>query len=198
MGLNLGLMLGTEGSLEVKRNRLALQARKSGADYLFWLDDDHTFPHDALERLLKRDKAVIGCNCLTRATEPLPTARIDGERLETTAEKVRADLVEEVEGIGFGMVLMRVAIFDALDEWARDNGGERAWPLFDSRTDYEGNVTTGEDMFFCGLLNLAGIPIYVDHALSWEVGHLSQRINAYGEKNDIPATLAPAGVRQGR
>lgn len=193
------LLIEDNGSLEIKRNRLAIAARATEAEFLLWLDDDQTFPPDALHRLLKHDLPVVGCNIATRSEVPQSTALAEGDdqRIQTTEELALAGSIQEVRALGLGLCLMKMDVFDLLDAWASGRGAQKAWPLFDSRVDHLGNVTTGEDVYFCGLIRAAGIPIYVDHALSWEIGHLAQtiKLNAHvaGEKVNADFILSASG-----
>src|SRR3954466_6682373 len=43
------------------RERLVAMARDWQAEFILWVDADHTFPTDALIRLLRRGKRVVGC-----------------------------------------------------------------------------------------------------------------------------------------
>src|SRR5688572_26366680 len=72
-------LFADEGSIDLKRTRLALAAKKSGADYVLWLDADHTFPPDSLLVLMGHDQPIVGCNYPTRAPRysARPTAQSD-------------------------------------------------------------------------------------------------------------------------
>ena len=49
-----------------------------------------------------------------------------------------------------------------------------AYPWFDTPWIEENEKHIGEDTFFCVRCKEAGIPIYVDHDLSWEVRHIGE------------------------
>jgi hypothetical protein len=153
-----------EGSIELKRTRLALAARQSAADYILWLDADHTFPADTLLRLMMHNLPIVGCNFLNRAGNRATAVMSQDRFVETTREKAEAGEVEQVGAIGFGLVLMKAPVLDVVPKpWFRTEIGE------------DGACTVGEDVHFCNHARAAGVPIYVDHALSWTAGHIAQR-----------------------
>lgn len=158
------------------RNRLVAEAWNSKADYMLWLDADHVFPCDALLRLLGRNKFVVGCNYARRANPTSPTASKHGKDDEmdlvwTTEAKASADEVEEVAHLGLGLCLMDMRSLGILDAQAEKEGKEHFWPLFRMDPTPDGIRAIGEDVHFFKKLREAGIKIYCDHALSWELGH---------------------------
>lgn len=178
--------------LTESRHRLVAEALVWGADYLLWCDADHVFPPDALARLWSRNLPVVGCNYPRRFIPTAPTAAKhvsdtdDHQNLVyTTVEKAHDDEVEEVSHLGFGLCLMDMRIFDALQLKADEKDGNFL-PLFqfEPREDKIGVI--GEDVFFFRKLREAGVKIYVDHALSWEVGHIHEMIltNAHAVKQE--------------
>ena len=155
------------------RNRLTRDAIAWGANYLLWLDSDHTFPPDALVRLLSHNLPVIGANYARRCTPTHPTAAtISGEGIWTTQELAEAGRVEQVGRLGLGVCLIDITVFGQLHRHAKAVGKETIWPLFCQQEVPNSIEVVGEDTFFFNLLHEAGIATYVDHGLSWEVGHL--------------------------
>ncbi|TFI59117.1 hypothetical protein E2493_06220 [Sphingomonas parva] len=136
------------------RNYLADQALKWGADGLLWLDDDHVFPADALARLLRHDKPIMAANYVRRQEGGAPTAEKNGEPVWTTKEKAEAGACEEVHLVGMGVCFM---VADALRKIEA--------PYFGG--DYE-------DVYLCNKLRAAGVPLYIDHALSWASSHIGE------------------------
>lgn len=167
------------------RHRLVAEALAWGADYLLWMDSDHVFPRDALCRLWARNLPVVGVNYARRCQPTAPTAaRIvtDADEADhknlvyTTRAKAEAGEVEEVSHLGFGLVLMRAGLFNILQLHAEREGKESFLPLFAMPAKEDGTSFVGEDVFFFGKVREAGVKIHCDHALSWEVGHLHERI----------------------
>lgn len=167
--------------LTESRHRLVAEALAWGADFLLWMDADHVFPADAFCRLWSHGLPVVGVNYPRRAAPTAPTAAYydgtpEAKLLYTTEEAAKAGKVEPVAHLGFGLCLMDMRIFDALQAHAEANGDGNFLPLFQF-TPTENKVgMIGEDVFFFRKLKDAGISAFVDHALSWEVGHLYEVI----------------------
>lgn len=163
--------------LTESRHRLVAEALAWGADYMLWLDADHTFPPDTLLRLWSHNKAVVGCNYSRRAVPTGPTAcSLEDGLLYTTQDKAKDDLVEECKHLGFGVLLVNMAVFDALQLKAEADGKNSFLPLFmfEPTPDQVGMI--GEDVYFFNKLREAGVKAYVDHGLSWDVGHIHKTI----------------------
>jgi hypothetical protein len=165
------------------RHTLVASAIDWEADYMLCLDADHVFPPDTLMRLLEHGLPVVGCNYARRITPTAPTAAIDsGDEdstrhiLYTTLEKAEAKLVEQCEHLGFGVLLIDMRVFDALQHHADEHGDGNILPLFKFEPTPGKIGMIGEDVFFFRRLAEAGIKPFVDHGLSWEVGHIYELI----------------------
>jgi len=165
--------------LTQSRHALVAEALFWGADFLLWLDADHVFPPDTFVRLWARNKPVVGCNYARRDSPTAPTAAksIDGGNnalVYTTEEKAQANELEEVSHLGFGVCLIDMRVFDALQAKAEENGETSFLPLF--HFEVKGSTVIGEDVFFFKKIRDAGLKVYVDHGVSWEIGHIHENI----------------------
>lgn len=180
--LDLDLFVVSGSLITFNRALLVRQALEWGASYILWADADHEFPPDALLRLLGHDLPVVGVNYPRRVWPHRPTARdLDGNLVRTTEALARERVVQEVESMGFGLCLMKTETLHMLAE-----------PLFEASHD------VGEDVPFFHKLRENGARLYIDHALSWDVGHVASRIlrNAdAGEEQDGRADFPAAGPR---
>lgn len=159
------------------RNTLVRMANEWGANYLLWLDADHTFPPDVLMRLLSHNLPVVGANYPRRTSPTFPTAQaLDGDHLWTTLEAAEAGHVERVARLGLGVCLVDMTILGALERAAQRAGQETLWPLFAQEAIPDALEVKGEDTYFFELLTRGGIPAYVDHGVSWDVGHVHEVI----------------------
>ena len=159
------------------RNMLVKAAMEWGANYLLWIDGDQVFPDEALLRLLSLNLPVVGVNYPRRVAPHLPTASgLDGKLLRTTEEAARANEVVPVLSLGFGCCLIDMTIFDTLHNHAVANGRKGIWPLFAVEMLNDGPEVVWEDVFFFRQLHAAGIPVHLDHALSWSIGHVHQHV----------------------
>jgi hypothetical protein len=155
--------------LPSSRMELVKRAVKIEATHLMWFDSDMRFPKDTILRLLERNQAMVGANYVYRGIPPKPVSfkNLDwnvrgAEAKERCYTREDSTGLEEVESLGFGCVLMRREVVAAVSP-----------PGFE--VTYDPKVTngwTGEDVHFCRQVKAAGYPIYVDHDLSKEVGHM--------------------------
>lgn len=163
-----------QGTLPRVRNRLFRDALSARAGFSLWIDNDHVFPDWALLRLLEIGQPIVGINQPTRSLEPLPTARNEAkERIYTTREQADAREVERVRHLGFGMVLIDMSIVGTLETLAKERKRRSIYPLFDQIMSPDPDRVVGEDSFFCDAMTEAGIPLHIDHWLSWETKHLA-------------------------
>lgn len=134
---------------------------RQGATHVLWLDTDMTVPPETALRLVQHDHAgeLVAGNYVTRDGSGRFTARRDGHPVPTTPGSTG---LEEVDGVGFGVVLMRTDLLAGIPRpWFRH--GLNAT---------DGDI--GEDLMMCRALRAAGHRIYIDHELSKEIGHIGQ------------------------
>jgi len=145
-----------------QRERLAEEALKDGADAILWVDSDMRFPKDALEILLSRDLPIVGVNATTRRFPVKPTALdIDPETNDLVKVNSKGKTgLEQVMGVGFGMVLIKKEVFEAT---------QKPWFWFE-QTDKGGII--GEDIYFCAKAFDAGFQSVIDHELSMHIRHI--------------------------
>lgn len=176
--------------LTESRHTLVAAALNWEADYMLCLDADHVFPPTTLMRLMSHCLPVVGCNYARRVTPTAPTAATDSgdaddlrHMLYTTKEKAEANLVEPCAHLGFGVLLIDMKIFDHLQAHADKEWDGNILPLFMFEPTENKIGMVGEDVFFFRKLAQAGIRPFVDHNLSWEVGHCAEIIltNAHAE-----------------
>lgn len=140
------------------RNHLALEAFKVDATHILWIDSDMCFPPDALDRLLARDKDIVGCAYAKReemhsilAGPVLPVLPGGSTRLR------------EVEWLPFGFVLTKRSVFETIS---------RPWFAYETRAD----SVIPEDKWFCRKARKAKLSIWLDQELSVELGHVGTKV----------------------
>jgi hypothetical protein len=147
--------------LLTQRERLALEARNIGAEYMLWLDSDMAFPSTTALRLMAHNESVVAANYVRRQ---LPAKGVAYEKLgewnNPLPFTIQNELVE-VEGIGMGCMLIKTEILDQIPQ-----------PWFEFEWVPESNDWLGEDMNFCKKLAYAGHKVKVDTSLSKELRHL--------------------------
>jgi hypothetical protein len=170
-------------STDLVANRTELLKRAIGwqARYLLWLDDDHVFPPDTLLRLLRHRLPVVGCNQPRRSnpTGPVAVKRNAAGEMEhvwTTRELAEAGTVEEVIHVGLALCLMDMNILHQVKAHVEKGVGWAQWGPFERRQIAGSTALMGEDVSFMHELTDAGIKVHVDHGLSWQVGHIAERV----------------------
>jgi hypothetical protein len=145
-----------------QRERLAEEALKDGADAILWIDSDMRFPKDALQILLSRKLPIVGVNATTRRFPVLPTALDYDQETKDLVKVTSKDKtgLEQVLGLGFGMVLIRKEVFQKV---------EKPWFWFE-QTDKGGTI--GEDIYFCVKAFDKGFKTVLDHDLSKHIRHI--------------------------
>jgi hypothetical protein len=149
----------TSTYIHVGREWFLEASLKQGATHILWLDTDMSLPREAAVLLAMHERSVVACNYVVRQPSGLFTASRDGQRVATTATSTGLEVVEYV---GMGAMLMRAeAVKDITRPWFRHGLNE-----------FGGDI--GEDVLFCRALAAAGHPVYIDHDLSKQVGHIGQ------------------------
>lgn len=157
--------LGYGGAIHSARQELVEGALGKNCSHVLFLDSDHTFAPQCLERLLNQNKDVIGANYLNRHYPNKWTARKLGKNISSIGKEG----LEQVETNGLGLCLIKAEVF---------KGTPRPWFDMVSRViDSNGSekVEYGfEDMYFCRKVAPAGFKVWIDHDLSQVVDHSIQ------------------------
>lgn len=143
-----------------------------GVTHALWLDTDMRFPPDSLLRLINHDLPMVGINYAKRRVPPdfvaiKTVGWNEGEASRKLVTDENSTGLEEVEAIGFGMVLMQTSALANMPDPKQE-------PWFWFKWMADKNQQVGEDVWFCKLFRDSGQPIYVDHDLSKECGHIGQ------------------------
>jgi hypothetical protein len=123
------------------------------SQWVWFIDDDHTFPHEIVMKLLAHEVDVVTPLVLRRQSPFLPVATVDDNFLDLSANWNPDDLVK-VQFVGSSGMLIRRKVLEALDP-----------PWFDLGYDEEGRRVS-EDVNFCKRAAEAGFGIYVDMAVT--------------------------------
>jgi len=147
--------------LLTQRERLAMAAQQSGAEYMLWLDSDMTFPSTTSLRLLAHNEDIVAANYVRRQ---LPAKGVAYEKIGDWNEPLPFESRDElalVEGVGMGCMLMKTSILSEIPQ-----------PWFEFGWTPESNDHLGEDMIFCQKMAEVGYTVKVDTNLSMEMRHL--------------------------
>lgn len=158
------------------RNVLSKRAVEAGNDYIIFLDTDMRFPQDTFDRLMSHDLPVVAANCAKRRRPISATARKDNPDDPSALDPVWPDPeekgVEKVAVVGAAVMCIKREVFFELQ-----------YPWFHTPWNEDDQRFVGEDLYFCGQLRRYGVPLYIDHGLSWDIGHIGSY--TYGMKDVI-------------
>lgn len=146
-------VIATQGyTIAENRTLIAVKAIENKSDYLLFLDDDMVFPKDTLERLIAREKDIVGIPYFARV---LPRKSVivleSGEEL---VGEVPSELFK-CQHVGTGVMLIKTEVFKNIIR-----------PWFQFKTNSDGCTVQGEDAFFCEVARNKGYDIWCDSTLS--------------------------------
>lgn len=152
------------------------------ATHILFVDSDQVFPADAVHKLAKHGKMIIGANIVTRKLPMLPCATgMDFQKLWTRPESTG---LQEVVSCGTGLLLVNTKVFAEIDI-----------PWFETYYVKDSNVYVGEDVDFCNKARKAGFRIWIDHDLSKEIDHVGEFLYNFPvswEQAEFPRELKEA------
>lgn len=150
--------------IQANRDEIVKQMLDTGSQWLFMVDDDHTFDRRLLISLLDRHVDVVGALALAR-TPPYFVCAFEecSSRTGISRGVSIADLefgsLKEVAAVGTGAILIRRHVLEALE------------PPWFVMTHDEHGVNVSEDVVFCERVRDAGFHVFLDTAQS--IGHLT-------------------------
>lgn len=160
----IALIFGDGSVIHDNRERLVDQALAMQATHVLFLDDDMTFPPEAVVSLLKRDIPFVACNYIRRKPPHIGVA----SRADLTGTVVTtpdSTGLEAAHGTGFGMALIAREVFAAVP---------KPWfmPMWEAAT----VMYHSEDVMFCRRAQAAGFQLYIDQDASRLLGHCSEQV----------------------
>lgn len=172
MNLELSICSRIGSMLCEARHNIAQEAIAAGADYLLWIDSDHVFPADALFRLLKHDKEIVGCAMSSRSTPRYVNCGL-ADSVERDSEELAL-----AKWMSFGLVLIHRRVFEAIElpwfelEWT--GAARPTSPPSEDVITFPKRICAyqGEDVVFFRKARCAGFDVWVDVPLSGQVGHI--------------------------
>lgn len=143
------------------RNDLCKMVLDGGHSHLWFMDDDHAFPPQMLEKLLAHEKPLVTPICLTRVHPFKPvqyTEKLDGEfqYLPIPLSQSDTDGLIEIQAGGCAGMLIAREVIEAI---------EPPWFEYADRS---------EDIIFCEKAKDAGFQLWAD--LSIRLGHITTAV----------------------
>ena len=153
----IGVYMPVGYSVDVSRNLIVEHAISNNYDYIFWVDTDMIVPKDALIKMLSSGKDIISgvySYKLLNGTNAVAKINKNGTYKDIPLKKIReTNKIMEVDGIGFGCVLTKTSVFNALRK-----------PYF------KFTEVCGEDIYFCIKAQEKGYKVYLDTSI--KCGHI--------------------------
>jgi hypothetical protein len=153
--------------LSEARQSAAKELLEEGCTHILYVDSDMAFPPYAAQRMMQHDVPVVAANCSKRVRPLGVTARIKGGPEDDSNQPLWPVKGEEglvkVETVGTALMMVKAEVFTKIE-----------WPWFSQPWYEETERFVGEDVFFCGRLAQAEIPVMVDQGLSWQVRHIGE------------------------
>tara|TARA_R110000868_G_scaffold126924_1_gene334263 strand:+ start:994 stop:1560 length:567 start_codon:yes stop_codon:yes gene_type:complete len=142
------------------RNDIVEEALKDNYTHIFFVDTDMCFSPQVLERLLIRDKDIIGANYYKRNLNKETVIKFmeDGKLV---GKQIPEDLFE-CASIGTGCALIKTDVFKKI-----------GFPYFDFKDEMQ-KEEVGEDVFFCLKAIRNGYKVWVDNTV--DVGHIGEYV----------------------
>jgi len=144
--------------IQACRNDLARQTLETDAQWLFMVDDDHTFDRSLLINLLDRHVPVVAAAAVSRKPPYYVCAYRQGANHAMGLHDFNGEL-EEVDAVGTGAILIRREVLEALEP-----------PWFEVGYDENGR-NVSEDLTFCKRAREAGFGVWLDG--TQVLGHLT-------------------------
>lgn len=157
-GFNVGSGQAIGTYVDMNQNDLVATAIDQKTDALMLVDSDMHFPMNIVERLLARNKPIVGCVYRARrAPHDFMGRRLDGGAIDENAQGCA-----EMDYIPSGMMLIRSYVLRQM-----------AYPWFfltygDKHADFVGN-----DVNFCRKARSAGFKVWCDFDASFDVSHIA-------------------------
>ncbi len=169
------------------RNKIVKDLLEQGATHIVFVDTDMRVPQTFLNDLMAHDLPVVAANCAKRRRPISATARKENPDDPTKLDPVWPDPakregVEQVAVVGAAVMCIKREVFFELP-----------YPWFNTPWNEADQGFVGEDLFFCAQLRDNNIPLFIDHGVSWGVGHVGQYVY---EMKDVLAERELA--RQGK
>ena len=137
------------------RTAIVQDAIKKGATHLLFIDTDMMFGSDVIPRLLAHKKEIVACDYHMRSFPLKSTCEPVGKRSETE--------LFECKYAATGLMMIDLSIIEKMKT-----------PWFSFGRGKHGELTLGEDAWFCFTAGDSGFKTWVDPTI--KVGHIGEYI----------------------
>lgn len=160
-----GVTIERGAYIHINRDKIILKALKTDYTHVFFIDTDVCFSSSVLERLLSRNKDIVGAiyNLRKLPLEPIIRMTNDkGEMVSGKQEDLPKDLFKAY-ALGTGCMLIKLDVFRNI---------KRPWFFYEKWDDE--NEGMGEDIWFCKRAHEAGYDVFCDPTV--QIGHIGNQV----------------------
>ena len=152
------------GPIDAVRNDLVRLAQLHECTHIWMADTDQIYPQDVLMRMLEHERDIIAAKVHRRKPpyDPILYRGTLDDFTDVPVEEWKDGGLIEVDATGFGSVLIKMNVFDAI---------EKPWFVFDL---YNYEKPVGEDIGFYVKAKAAGFKVWVDCSI--KIGHLASLV----------------------
>lgn len=155
------------------RNRITKRFLETKADYILWIDSDTLWEADDIQELMDVDEDIVTGIQFATSEHHLPLIRDIDLKYGATRpyHKIPEDGKPfEIGGCGFGFVLIKRKVFEAIDE-----------PWFEFKSGFS------EDLNFCLLAKRKGFKIVANPNIL--LGHIGEKVYTVQDFLSIPESM---------
>lgn len=165
-GIQASLLVQIGGYVDVNRNKIVESAVNGGATHLMFIDNDMIFPDDAIFKLLKHNKDIVGANYNVRldptsSDRSGPTVKMLVKGKPVSATEL-PDKLFKCYALGTGFLMIKTKVFSKMKA-----------PHFEAFIDKTGRHNT-EDVEFCKRAGKAGFKVWCDPEI--KMGHIGSAV----------------------
>jgi len=143
------------------RNKLGEESLKLKSNYLLFLDEDVIIPQDAIARLVNlgdEGRDIVAGVYYSKQIPPQPLI-FKGRGTGSFKNWTVGEILEDVDGVGMGLTLIRTELFNKLKKpWFKTIGAEK----FTTKKGQTVSFSTDEALYFCDKAISKGFRITVD------------------------------------
>lgn len=155
------------------RNVILKNAIDLGVDAILWLDADMLYPHDIVEKYLEHEFDVMGCLYFKRSAPYDAVGYLKGTNPIKPFRTLRPDMLEKdtvmvVDGLGFGGMMVKMSVYDAL--------GDDKWMNYDKNfhLPFETENQLTHDLVFCRKVQEYGYEVKLHTGI--KPGHIADYV----------------------